>query len=432
MSIGATESHWSLARQYLLASLAVVLASVGVTGAWIGHQIETSVLDRTAGVTALYVDSFLSSNLQDLARDDRWLTQPETAALDQLVADTGLGQGVVLFKIWSLDGRVLYSPDRSLVDQIFPIDWGLAQAANGEVAANMSTLDQPENVNERGRWSRLVQVYAPVREDSDGRVIAVKEFYLLPDALDLEIHDAQLRAWALVSVIGLCTYLLLAGIVRRGSDTIRRQQTELQQRLDQNLRLHERVRQAAGRTTALNEQALRRISADARRPGPGAGAGPVTPRRAAGTVCRRRQRFAERLRLCHGPRRGARRAERSPGRRSGTPVARSLFNLPEQAPLPIKIALLRTLQEALSNATRHGRGEQVDVRLTGSPDGLQLTVSDHGPGFDPVAATHADRLGLAGMRERAELLSGTFAVESTPGAGTVLRVCWPLLVRAQL
>jgi hypothetical protein len=52
--------RWSLAQQYVVASLVVVVAGVLVTGAWIGHQIETSVLDRTAGVTALYVDSFLS------------------------------------------------------------------------------------------------------------------------------------------------------------------------------------------------------------------------------------------------------------------------------------------------------------------------------------------------------------------------------------
>src|ERR1700730_14841718 len=88
--------HWSaldalpegsLARQYVVASLIVVLAGVLVTGAWIGHQIETSVLDRTAGVTALYVDGFLSSTLQGLARDDRWLTPADTEALDHLISD---------------------------------------------------------------------------------------------------------------------------------------------------------------------------------------------------------------------------------------------------------------------------------------------------------------------------------------------------------
>ena len=75
----------------------------------------------------------VSPNLQALATDDRWLTANDTAALNRLVSDTGLGQGVVLFKIWSLDGRVLYSPDQGLVAQQFPIDMGLARASAGEV-----------------------------------------------------------------------------------------------------------------------------------------------------------------------------------------------------------------------------------------------------------------------------------------------------------
>ena len=254
--------RWSLARQYLVASLLVVVVGVVITGAWIGHQIETSVLERTAGITALYVDSVLGPNLQALAQDDRWLSPVDTAALDRLVSQTRLGQGVVLFKIWSLDGRILYCPNPQLVGQQFPIDSGLARAAQGEVTADMSDLVEPENTYEHQLYRRLVEVYAPVREDSGGRVIAVNEFYLLPDALEADIRDAQLRSWAVVAGIGLATYLLLAGIVKRGSDTIRRQQAQLQHRLDQNEVLHQRVRQAAGRTTALNEQALRRISAD--------------------------------------------------------------------------------------------------------------------------------------------------------------------------
>jgi signal transduction histidine kinase len=458
MLFGAPARQWSLARQYLIASLFVVVASVAITGAWVAHQIESSVVDRTAGITALYVDSFLTANLQALAGDDRWLTPADTAALDQLFANTGLGHGVVVVKIWSLDGRILYSPDRSLVGQTYPVDDDLIVAAEGAVAANMSMLDEPENISERAHWDRLLQVYAPIRQTTDGRVIAVNEFYLLPDAIDAEVQAAQLRAWAVVGAIGLCTYLLLAGIVKRGSDTIRRQQTELRQRLDQNVRLHERVRDAAGRTTALNEQALRRISADLH-DGPGQALAlallrldaleaptaddecpPQTSSDFATVHAAVRDALSEVRAISAGlrlPELGtlslaavATRAIDDHQRRSGTPVTRELDNLPEQAPLPIKIALLRTLQEALSNATRHGRGQHVAVRLMVSGDTLQLTVSDRGPGFDPLATTGSDRLGLAGMRERAELLGGTFDVESVPGAGTVVRMCWPLLARA--
>ncbi len=454
----ALPRHWSLAQQYVAASLIVVLAGVLVTGAWIGHQIEASVLDRTAGITALYVDSVLGPNLQALAYDDRWLTASDASALDRLVSATGLGQGVVLFKIWSLDGRVLYSADRSLVGQQFPIDSGLERARQGEVVADISDLDEPENVDERQRFSRLVQVYAPVRQDNDGRVIAVNEFYLLPDALEADIRDAQLRSWALVGGIGLLTYLLLAGIVKRGSDTIRRQQSELQRRLDQNLRLHERVRQAAGRSTALNEQALRRISADLH-DGPGQALALALLRLDAlqthceGNPCCARttadfmtvhtavrdalselRAISAGLRLPELERLSvtevAARAVEDHQRRTGEHLEVHVEDLPAQAPLPVKIALLRTLQEALSNATRHGQGKDVRVDLSSQSDALRLCVSDAGPGFDPQSVDRSGRLGIAGMRERAELLGGSFEIQSAAGAGASVKVSWPLSARA--
>jgi signal transduction histidine kinase len=446
--------HWSLAQQYVVASLIVVLAGVLVTGAWIGHQIESSVLDRTAGITALYVDSVLGPNLQALAHDDRWLTAADTAALNRLVSTTGLGQGVVLFKIWSLDGRVLYSPDQSVVGRQFPVDSGLERASQGEVAADISNLDDPENIDERQQFGRLVQVYAPVRQDSDGRVIAVDEFYLLPDALEADISDAQRRSWGVVAGIGLLTYLLLAGVVKRGSDTIRHQQVELQRRLDQNLRLHERVRQAAGRSTALNEEALRRISADLH-DGPGQALALAllrldslqTPCGDSAGCARTTADFKtvhtavrDALSELRGISAGLRlpeleqlslaevatRAIDDHQRRSGVRVDRHLEDLPVQAPLPVKIALLRTLQEALSNATRHGEATDIRVDLGVQHDTLVLSVSDRGPGFDPLGIKPSGRLGIAGMRERAQLLGGSFEIQSTPGSGATVTVAWPL------
>ncbi|MDQ6670634.1 MAG: sensor histidine kinase [Chloroflexota bacterium] len=452
-------TDWSLARRYLVTNLIVVVVGVLVTSAWVGNQIEQSVLQRTAGVTALYVDSVVDPHLQALAQDDRWLTPVDTSALDRLVTDTGLGQGVILFKIWSLDGRVLYSPDQSLIGQQFPVDSGLARAAAGEVSADMSDLQEPENTNERQRYRRLVEVYAPVRQNSGGKVIAVNEFYLLPDALDAEIRAAQVRSWGLVAGVGALTYLLMAGLVKRGSDTIRRQQGELQDQvrelrrlLEQNARLQDRVRLAAGRTTALNEQALRRISADLH-DGPGQALAlallrldglqtPADERRADFTTVHGAVRDAladvrsisAGLRLPEleplGLAAVAERAIADHERRSGTRVERHIEALPEHAPVEIKIALLRTLQEALSNAERHASGIGVSVGLCTLNGVLVLEVTDHGPGFDPNVAARSSGLGLVGMRERAELLGGSFQAESHPRLGTTLRVQWPLSGRA--
>jgi two-component system sensor histidine kinase DegS len=63
---------------------------------------------------------------------------------------------------------------------------------------------------------------------------------------------------------------------------------------------------------------------------------------------------------------------------------------------------------------------------------LRLEVSDHGPGFDPSGVDRSGRLGLAGMRERAELLGGTFEISSRLGRGTTVSASWPLPERAEL
>jgi signal transduction histidine kinase len=76
-------------------------------------------------------------------------------------------------------------------------------------------------------------------------------------------------------------------------------------------------------------------------------------------------------------------------------------------------------KEALHNAARHSAGP-VEVNVAYDAPGLQITVADAGPGFDP-AAVGAGR-GLRTMRARADALGGMLAVESTPEAGTTVRV----------
>ena len=113
-------------------------------------------------------------------------------------------------------------------------------------------------------------------------------------------------------------------------------------------------------------------------------------------------------------------------RRSGARVAVNVAGIPSDAPLASKIALYRILSEALSNAARHGGGAAVAVRATGSDGDLLVEVADDGPGFDSRSDAGEGHLGLAGMRERTELLGGRFELASEPGAGTRVRAFLPL------
>jgi len=112
--------------------------------------------------------------------------------------------------------------------------------------------------------------------------------------------------------------------------------------------------------------------------------------------------------------------------RRGLPLETDFEKAPADAPLAVKIALYRSLQEALSNAARHGHGNEVAVRLSTQHEGLQLTVSDRGPGLAPDFADGRDHLGIAGMRERAEVLAGEFRIEPRPGGGVICTLWWPL------
>ena len=97
--------------------------------------------------------------------------------------------------------------------------------------------------------------------------------------------------------------------------------------------------------------------------------------------------------------------------------------VPKTVSSETSLCLFRVAQEALSNATRHGRASAVTVLLTPRDRGLQLAVGDNGSGFDPASSRERASLGLASMRERVRLLRGLLDIESTPGRGTTV-IAW--------
>lgn len=94
----------------------------------------------------------------------------------------------------------------------------------------------------------------------------------------------------------------------------------------------------------------------------------------------------------------------------------------ERLPPTVEIALYRIVQEAMTNIVRHAQASRVDVLIERRADGLVTVIEDDGVGFDIQAAMRSNRLGLLGMRERAETLGGRLLIESAPGAGTTVVV----------
>jgi signal transduction histidine kinase len=92
----------------------------------------------------------------------------------------------------------------------------------------------------------------------------------------------------------------------------------------------------------------------------------------------------------------------------------------ERLPEFTETALFRIAQEALGNAVQHSRAARASVLLERREGRVLVVVEDDGVGFDPVLALHSGRLGLLGMRERAEMLGGSLVVESAEGKGTTV------------
>jgi two-component system nitrate/nitrite sensor histidine kinase NarX len=85
----------------------------------------------------------------------------------------------------------------------------------------------------------------------------------------------------------------------------------------------------------------------------------------------------------------------------------------------VEVQLIRVIQEALTNVRKHGLAAHVVVRLSASPDGVRIEITDDGRGFD-VGGTLLGRegFGLHTMQERIELVGGTLSIESAAGQGT--------------
>jgi len=87
--------------------------------------------------------------------------------------------------------------------------------------------------------------------------------------------------------------------------------------------------------------------------------------------------------------------------------------------------LLGIVHEALANIARHSGASRAVVAIGPAGDGLELTVTDNGRGFDPSTATTLGHQGLVNMRARAVGIGATMTLDSGATTGTTVRVHLP-------
>jgi len=447
----------------MLAGLFTLFIGLLGIGFWVENQITTGVIHRAGATTALYVESFVAPNLQELGTSEEIL--PEHAlALENLLQDTPLGQQIVAFKVWNTRGKLLYSNDPSAIGKTYPMNDGLLRARLGEVVSEISKLEEDENQALKEEYGKLLETYSPVWLSGTNQVIAVAEFYHLTNDLDQEITVLKRRSWLVVGFIIFLMYLLLSGFVRNASNTISRQQAELNQKviqltdlLAENQKLNERVRKASASVALLNEGYLKRIGTELH-DGPAQDLGlsilkldsmigkiennilkPVEPK-VVPELTEIENSMQNALKEMRGIATGLvlpqlmeldlvdtiSHVVHKHEQQTNTEVKLEIEGEENGTSLPIRITIYRLIQEALHNAYHHAKGIGQSVCVKNYVDHLLVEISDTGPGFDiPTILENTDRLGISGMRERVESIGGGFEIESKIGAGTTIRASLP-------
>ncbi|WP_442583691.1 sensor histidine kinase [Mesorhizobium sp. ASY16-5R] len=414
--------------------------------------IERAVTRNAGATTALYVDSVIAPLLPDMQKTQR-LDDALGHALDETLGQGALGQRLAAMRLWAPDGTVLYANDKGLIGQRFAPTPNLKQAFSGTMVVNYERFDTLDKDAVRPSGP-LLEIYNPILQPWSGDVVAVIEFYEYAHDFEATLQNARARSWLAVAGVIVAFFLTLYAVVLRGSRTIARQAGDLNRRVveltalvDQNHALHQRIKGASQRATALNERFLRRLGADLH-DGPAQFVALAAMRLESETVLGKavpekireqevlsiRASLEEALQeirsLCNGLVLPQIEAAQLPElidhaidayeRRTGARVEKRLAPVSATLPISERICLYRFLQEALNNGYRHCRGASQIVTMTCSENRIVVAVSDDGPGFNPCDVA-TDSLGLAGMRERVESLGGHFDL-STSQKGTILTV----------
>jgi signal transduction histidine kinase len=384
--------------------------------------------------------------------------------------------GVLRVKIWSPEGVVVFSNDPDQVGLAPEPEEDLLEAFEGEVASEISDLDEAENASERLLADELFETYVPVEvagvETSHG-ADAVVEVYQDYSAIRSELERLN-RTLTLTLGMGLLAlYVLLLPVMVGTTRRLRRQNATLQEQAGQLSVLLEREQE-----TVAELRALDRLKGDFVAAASHELRTPLTTIRGCADLLRDRAQTADaetrdaveaivrqtthlqRLvgnllresKLEHGDPVEEEEAvplgELLEDVRRGFPgaAARIVVRDDGRAPtlLTDRIALYEIVANLLDNALKYSpRSAQVTIEISSEGSTVAIRVRDEGPGIAPgdlprifdrftqldqsSTRTHGGvGLGLHLVRELSRRLGGEVAVESVLGEGTVFTVTLPL------
>jgi signal transduction histidine kinase len=426
----STEVRRAVVRHLLYGAVALVVVSVPTFLAF-ERIAEAHALDNAAADGASIARRLLAPGGTEALIP----SHPDAiAAMDRRLGPRMSDGSLARVKIWKPDGVIIYSDEHALIGRTFSSDPDLSKLRpGGEPVSAISTLDEEENVFERGTDS-LVEVYT--LSSSHAGQDVVYEMYFPLVRVERE-RDELLAKIAPVGVLALgaltLSQLPLAiGLARRVS-SIRRSRTRLlaqtvkaveleRQRLAQDL--HDDVIQDLS-GAAVSLEALGRA---------GDGSDPTADR--AAEILRRDIRLLRDIVANLFPvtphEAGLDAAIRDLAAGLGEQGLRVELDLDEDTGVdPVTAGLIyRVAREAMVNVAKHAEAGVVDVELIITPYAVSLRVADDGRGLvtsggTAVATRIAGHVGLDIVRETITEAGGSVVVEGRRPHGTVVRARLP-------
>lgn len=410
---------------------AVALAIVGVGTSIASRRVgEREAIKDVRAATVTKAKGLVEPALSDA------LVAGDPDAVDRLgdlVRRAVLDDSLVRVKIWTVDGRIVFSDEPRLIGTRYVLGTDEVEAVEtGRIDAETSDLTKPENRFERP-FGKLIEVYLPVRTPSGQPLLF--EAYHLADVVEANGS----RLWRSFGPIAIGALVMLELV-----------QIPLAWSLAHRLRLRQQEREGLlRRALDASEVERRQIASDLH---DGAVQDLAGVAYALAGMARQGEADKVVLEETAGAVRDSIRSLRSlvvdiyPADVAEEGLAPALTDLLARAedrglateldagglrdPLPGSVAglLYRAAQEGLRNVFKHAGATRVSVRVATEGGAAVLEVADDGAGFDPRATDGAapGHVGLKALTGLVADAGGTLKVESRPGAGTTLRVRVPL------
>jgi signal transduction histidine kinase len=359
-------------------------------------------------------------------------------SLDRIVQERVLGDRILRVKVWTVDGRIVYSDESRLIGETFGLDDSkLEVLRTGAARAELSSLEGEENRFEQG-FGDVYEVYLPIRA---------------PDGTPLLFETYQ-RTSSVVAT-GRRIWLPFAGLLLASLFLLWLVQVPLAWRLARQLRRSQEDREALlVRALEASDDERRRIAADLhdgvvqdlagisyslsaaaeQTESAQPGSARTTIREAADATRKAMRRLRSAIVEIHPPNLQASGLEAAladvvaPLQAVG--VGTEIEVTAETLPVDVERLFYRAASEAVRNVQNHAGASNVSLRVSSTDGRARLVVTDDGVGFSPTERERRraeGHVGLTLLEELAARHGGRLDVDSTPGSGTSFELEVPVL-----